>query len=138
MIQDRHVNLGVDVNLYSSFFFIIIIFEGPLPWHMEVPRLGVKLELQLLVYVTATATWNLTHVCDLHHGSWQRWIPDPLSESRDQTHILTDTSLICFHCAKMGTPRICMAFELTNLKKVTKGGIMEKIYEDCVLNFFHS
>jgi len=25
--------------------------------HMEVPRLGVQLELQLLAYTTATATW---------------------------------------------------------------------------------
>ena len=27
------------------------------PWHMEVPRLGAELELQLLDYTTATATW---------------------------------------------------------------------------------
>ena len=34
------------------FFF----FVGPHPQHMDVSRLGVKLELQLLVYTTATAT----------------------------------------------------------------------------------
>ena len=33
-----------------------ISFGGAHPWHMEVPRLGVKLELQLLAYSTATAT----------------------------------------------------------------------------------
>ena len=33
---------------------------------MEVPRLGVKSELQLLVYITATATQDLSHICDLH------------------------------------------------------------------------
>ena len=33
-------------------------------------------------------------VCDLHHGSWQRLILNPLKESRDQTHILMDTSLV--------------------------------------------
>ena len=27
------------------FYFIIIYFLGPHLWHMEVPRLGVKLEL---------------------------------------------------------------------------------------------
>jgi len=27
-------------------------------WHMEVPGLGVELEPQLLVYATATATWD--------------------------------------------------------------------------------
>ena len=31
---------------------------------MEAPRLGVQLELQLLVYATATAMLDPTHVCD--------------------------------------------------------------------------
>ena len=30
------------------------------PWHMEFPRLGVKLELQLLASATATATLDLS------------------------------------------------------------------------------
>ena len=30
--------------------------------------------------------------------------PDPLSEARDQTHILMDTSQICFYCATMENP----------------------------------
>ena len=46
--------------------------------HMVVPRLGVKLELQLLAYATATAMWDPSCICDLHHNSWQCWIPDPL------------------------------------------------------------
>ena len=58
---------------------------------MEVPRLGVKLELQLLAYTTATATARL----DLSH-IWQpvlqqHQIINPLSKARDQTHILIDT-----------------------------------------------
>ena len=36
------------------------------PRHMEVPRLGVKSELQLPVYATDTAMQDLSHVCDLH------------------------------------------------------------------------
>ena len=36
---------------------------------MEVPRLGVELELQLLAYATATATPHLSHLCDLYQGS---------------------------------------------------------------------
>ena len=51
--------------------------------HMEVPRLRVKLELQLLAYTTAPATWDLSHVCDLQHSSWQYQILNPLSKSRD-------------------------------------------------------
>ena len=41
---------------------------------MAVPRLGVMLELQLPATGTATATWDRSHVCDLHHSSWQGWI----------------------------------------------------------------
>ena len=69
---------------------------------MEVPRLGVKPELQLLAYATATATRDLSLVCDLHCSS--QWIPDLLSGARDQTHILMDTSQIRFRCTTMGTP----------------------------------
>ena len=51
--------------------------------HMEVPRLGFQLELQLLAYTTATATWDLSCVCNLHHSSQQRQILSPLSKARD-------------------------------------------------------
>ena len=51
---------------------------------MEVPRLRVESELQLLAYTTPTATQDPRHVCDLHNSSWQHWILHPLSEARDQ------------------------------------------------------
>ena len=35
--------------------------------HMDIPRLGVKLEL--LAYVTATATPHLSCICNPHHSS---------------------------------------------------------------------
>ena len=35
--------------------FLSFVFLGLHPRHMEVPRLGVQSELQLLTYVTATA-----------------------------------------------------------------------------------
>ena len=41
---------------------------------MEVPRLEVESELHLLAYTTATATWDLSHVCDLHHSSPQQYL----------------------------------------------------------------
>ena len=69
-----------------------------------VPRLGVKSELQLLAYATATATQDPSRLCDLHHSSRQCQILNPVSEARDRTCILMDTSLICFHCATTGTP----------------------------------
>ena len=59
---------------------------------MEGPRLGVKSELQLLAYTTATP--DLSCVCDLHHSPWQCQILNPLSRARDRTHILLDISWV--------------------------------------------
>ena len=39
-------------------------FSGLHLWHMEVPRLGFKLELQLPAYTTATAMHDLSCICD--------------------------------------------------------------------------
>ena len=61
---------------------------------MEVPRLWVKSELQLPAYTTATARSDLSHICDLHHSSWQRQILNPLSEARDPTLNLTVPSRV--------------------------------------------
>ena len=52
---------------------------------MEIPRLGVQLELQLPAYATATATQDPSSICDLHHSSQQHWILNPLSKTRDGT-----------------------------------------------------
>jgi len=61
--------------------------------HMEVPRLGVKSELQLQAYATGTAMPDPSRICDLHHSSQKRQILKPPTKARDQTHILTDTML---------------------------------------------
>ena len=62
-----------------------------------VSRLGVELELQLPAYATATAAQDLSCVCDLHHSLQQRWVLNPLSEARNQTHVLLDTTQVCYH-----------------------------------------
>ena len=62
---------------------------------MEVPRLGVKLELQLLVYTIFTAMQDPIHVCDLHHSSCQYWILNLLREAMDGTFVFVDASQIC-------------------------------------------
>ena len=41
-----------------NLFLFIYLFSGPHLQHMEAPRLGVKSELQLPTYTTATATWD--------------------------------------------------------------------------------
>ena len=57
---------------------------------MEVRRLGVKSELQLQAYTTATAMPDLRHVCDLSCSLLQHQILNPLSKARDWTGILME------------------------------------------------
>ena len=45
---------------------------------------------------SATAMWDLSLICDLHHSSRQRWNLKSLSEARDQNCVLMDASQICF------------------------------------------
>ena len=93
-------------------FFVCFCFLGPPPQHMKVPRLRVESKLQLLAYsiATATAMWDLSRICDLHHSSRQRWIPNPLSKTRDRTLDLMVPSWIHFHCAMTRTPKINSLF----------------------------
>ena len=41
-------------------------------------------------YATATAMWERSRICDLHHSLQQRQILPPLSKARDRTHFLTE------------------------------------------------
>ena len=75
--------------------FVCFAFLWPNLQHTEVPRLGVGLESQLLAYATATATWDSSHICDLHRSLWQCLILNPLSETKGRTCILMDTSWVC-------------------------------------------
>ena len=79
--------------LSFSFFFFCLLGLHLQP--MEVPRLGVESELELLAYTTATAMQDPSCVCKLHHSSWQRRILNPLSKAKDQTHNLMVPSQIC-------------------------------------------
>ena len=79
------------LSILLIFTIIIIIILGLHPWHMEVPGLGVKSELPLPVYTATTAMQDLSYICDLHPGLWQRQILNPLSKTWDGTCILTDT-----------------------------------------------
>ena len=72
---------------------------------MEVSRLGVNLELQLPAYTTATATGDASRVCDLDHSSQQHRILNPVSQARDRSQILMDTSQVRYHRSMTGTPK---------------------------------
>ena len=73
-------------SLSLSLSFFLFHFRAA-----RVPRLGVKLELQLQAYTTATATEDPSHICNLCRSLWQYWILNLLSETKDQKHILMDT-----------------------------------------------
>ena len=85
-------------------FICLFCFLGLHLGHMEFPRLGIELELQLLVYASATAMQDLSLICDLRHSSQQCQILNPLSEARDWTLNPMVSSWFLFHCATTGTP----------------------------------
>ena len=71
-----------------GFIFIFCFFIGPHPWHMEVPGQGPN--------------WSCS-CCPLPQPQKLR-ILNPLSEARDQSHILMDPSHVRYCWAPMGTP----------------------------------
>ena len=75
-------------QMFKEALFFFCLFLGPHPWHMEVPSLGVKSELYLPAYATATATRDPSRIGDLHHSSWQHRTLNPLSGARDWTCVL--------------------------------------------------
>ena len=71
---------GKDLLPYFPGFFF---FSELHLQHMEIPKLGVELELQLLATATATVMQDPSRVWDLHHSSRQHQILNPLREARD-------------------------------------------------------
>ena len=89
-------------NFFFNLFFLVLCL-----WHLEVPRLGVKLELQLPAYPTATARPDPSRI--MQPTAQRHRILNPLSEARDQACLLMDTSRVRFHVAKAGTPRFAIS-----------------------------
>ena len=61
---------------------------------MDIPRLGVESELQLLAYATDTAMQDPSCICKLHCSWLQCWILNSLGEAKDRTCILMATSQV--------------------------------------------
>ena len=100
-------------SLLVFFFFSL----GLYPWQMEVPRLGGRIgAIAASLYHSHGNVGSKPHLQPIPH-SWQRWIPNPLSEARDQLCILMDTSWICFHCATTGTHENQVLEKLNNLPR---------------------
>ena len=90
---------------FFHYYYYFFLFLGLHLWQMEVPRPGVKSELQLLANATATAAPDPSLIFDLHPSSQQQQILNPLSEAKDQTRVLMDTSWVHYHWATIGTPK---------------------------------
>ena len=84
-VISQHINSCGKILRESGSQGFFLFFLGPYLWHTEVPRLGVKSELQLQAYITATSMLD---------SSLQYRILNPLSEAWDQTSILMDTSRV--------------------------------------------
>ena len=95
------------------FIFTHVFSLGPDLWHMEVPRLGVKLELRMLVYTTAIATQDPSHNDGLQCSLGWHQILNPLSEARDWSHILMHTSQVCFLLSHNGNSYFHPIFNFT-------------------------
>ena len=79
-------------DFFSKFFFFAFFRAAPSAYGSSQAR--GQIVLQLLAYTTATAIPDRSYICDLYHSLWQRWILNPLSEARDRTRILMDTSQV--------------------------------------------
>ena len=107
---------GVFFFLFFGFFVFVfvfvfvLVFLGLHPQHVEVPRLGVQLELYPPAYTTAIAMPEPSHIYDLYPSSWQPQILNLLSKARDRTHIFMDTSQVPYCWAMTGTPNGKMLF----------------------------
>ena len=104
-------SLKITPNLDSSIFFcllvfcffIFLIFRATLAAYGSSQARGL-IGAAAWVTTTATAMPDLSWVCNLHLSSRQCRILNPLSEVRDQTHVLMDTSWVSCRWATVGTP----------------------------------
>ena len=89
------------------FFLFFYFFLGPPPRHMEVPRSNQSCSCRPI------PQRDLSHICDLHHSPpRQCQILNPLSEARDRTRILMDTSQIHNPLSHDRTFQLCLDSQL--------------------------
>ena len=77
----------ISVNFFFSLSFRATPVADGSSWARDPAR------SQLQSYITATATPDPSHLCDLHHSLQQCWILNPQREARDRIRILMDTRL---------------------------------------------
>lgn len=92
------VTMGIPIFSFLFFPFLFISFLQSYLWHMEVPRLGIKSELQLPAYTTACSnTRFLTNWARLgikSASSWRPyWVLSLLSHNRNSSDFFFNVRL---------------------------------------------
>ena len=123
------------ISTYKNQLYVFFLMATPR--HMEVPSLGLKLELQLLAYSTATALLDANCIFDLHHSSWNTGSFNPLRKARDQTHILLDTSQILNLMSHNGNSQLYFYTLATNNPKVKLRAIPLRIKKNRIRGSSH-
>ena len=81
-------NLARISQLYYYYYYYYFVFSRAAHVAYESSQARGLIGAQPPAYARATATWDPSHVFDLHHSSWQHRILNPLSKVRDQTRNL--------------------------------------------------
>ena len=76
---------------------VCVCVLGLYPWHMEVPRLGVELELELPACTTGIAMQDPSCVCNLQHSSRQHPPPAGGQGSNPRPHGYALHSFLLWH-----------------------------------------
>ena len=76
---------------FCFFVFLFFLFRAAPEAYGSSQAKG-QIRAVAAAYTAATATPDLNHVCNLRHGSQQRWILNPLSKARDRTCTLMGSS----------------------------------------------
>ena len=89
----RKLLVSVDFKSFFKADFLILLFRAT-PTACGGSQARGQIGPTAASLYTATAKWDPSHNHDLYQSSWQHWILNPLSEARDQTRVLMDTSQV--------------------------------------------
>ena len=98
------VLFSIDMGYYVNWFiYLFMLFKAvPAAYGSSQGRGGIGASATGLCHSHSNS--GSSHVCNLHHSSGQRQIPNPLSQARNPACILMDSSRDRFHCTAAGTP----------------------------------
>ena len=100
--SDSVIHIFIPFYFYLFIYFCLLSFDVvAISWAAPAAYGGSQARAPLGAVAAGPApqpqpTPDPSRVCDLHHGSRQRWILNPLSEARDQTRVLVDAIRLRF------------------------------------------